>query len=274
MQVWTRALVGALLSVAVLAPTAAAQPTKRDAVCRHKVGQATRTYSTFLVERSLMCHRERIKGKLAPGIDCNDPTTWAANGFSRGVFLHTKDRTRHPRTLNTCRQDAPTLADLGYVGCPAPCDALPASTLPELSACMLCLADDCMLPAIDSVFGTTVLPADRHARKCLERVGRHLQHYFNARAFSQHLCQMKKERGYANWVGVPDCMDVDSATHPFHRFLTSYRNRKNVLIEKRCAGVDVATVLDMCGTDGPSLVSCTNTIADACADSLFSLIFP
>ncbi len=259
--------------VGALAHAAPAQ-TERDAVCRFKVGQATRNYTFMTVERALLCHKERLKQNLPAGIDCADPTTWAANGFSRGVFLHNKDRRRVPEHIDTCREDAPSLAALGYTSCPAPCGALPVNNFDELSDCMLCLADACILPAIADVFGTPPLSGTYAAGKCIERAGRHLEHYVNARALVQHVCQVKKERGYPNWGGVADCSDPDSPTHPFFRYLNSYRERKDRIVERRCAAVNLGSELNSCGTTPTDLVNCINARADQCADTLFSAVFP
>lgn len=267
-------LLAAAVSTGFGAAEALAQPTSRDAVCRHKIAQATRIYSSYRVERALYCHKLRIQGKIPAAIDCNDPATWAGHGFARGVFLHGKDRALHPGKVNTCRPDAPTLADLGFTSCPAPCDALPVSTFDELSACMLCVADSCIQPALAAAYGTTPLPATYKARKCVERAGRHLKLYYHMRGFVQHLCQVKKERGYPNWVGVPDCLSVEDPAHPFHRFLNSYRTRKNRVLNNRCAEVDVAAQTDTCGSDPASLVACVNAAAEQCSDAMFPVYFP
>lgn len=263
-------LCGTLLALALPAQG----QTERDAVCRFKVGQATRNYTFMTVERALLCHKERLKGNLPAGIDCADPDTWGVNGFSRGVFLHNKDRRRVPEHIDTCREDAPTLAALGYSSCPAPCGALPVNNFNELSDCMLCLADACILPAIGDVFGTPPLGGTYAAGKCIERVGRHVEQYYNARSLVQHVCQVKKERGYANWAGIPDCSNPDSPTHPFHRYLTGYLERKNRIVVKRCASVDLGSELNSCGSTTTDLVNCINARATQCADTLYDAIFP
>lgn len=267
-------IAGTILAVAASGGPASAQLTSRDAVCRHKVAQATRMYASYRVERALYCHKLRIQGKIPAAIDCNDPSTWPGHGFTRGVFLHGKDRALHPGKVRTCRPDAANLAALGYASCPAPCDALPVGTFDELSACMLCVADACMAPALDAAYGTPPLPANYKARKCIERAGRHMKSYFHARGFVQQLCQVKKERQYPNWVGVPDCLDVEHPSHPFHRFLNSFRTRKNRVLGNRCSEVDVATETDSCGSDPTSLITCVNAAADQCSDALFPIFFP
>ena len=52
------AFAAALVCAATLAP-ADAQYSSRDAACRYKVAQATRNYTTMLVERGLLCHKQR-----------------------------------------------------------------------------------------------------------------------------------------------------------------------------------------------------------------------
>ena len=259
---------------AVGAPAASAQFSSRDAACRYKVAQSTRNYSAFLVERALLCHKKRARGVLPPAIDCNDPATWATNGFTRGVYLHAKDRAQHARKVEGCRPDAATLADLGYASCAAPCDGIAITDLADLGECTLCLADDCMLAAIESVYGTTPLPAERAAAKCVERAGRHLETYYNARAFMQQKCQMKKDKGYANWVSVPDCGDLDDPAHPFFAKNAAYRDKRNAVLERRCADVDVAAETGTCGTDPAALASCITAAAEQCSNSIFPLVFP
>ena len=252
---------------------AAAQLSNRDAACRYKVAQATRNYSAFLVERSLLCHKQRMRGRLPAAIDCNDPTTWAANGFSRGVFLRNKDRALLARKVNGCRPDA-SLAALGYASCPAPCDGIAINGFADLADCVLCLADDCVEPALTSVFGTTPLPAARGAAKCVERAGRHLGGCDNPRAVLQQNCHLKKDRGYAGSETVPDCGAVDDPSHPFSARMAAFRAKKSLVLEKRCADVDVAAETDTCGNDAATLVTCTNALAEACADQIFPQVFP
>ncbi len=250
-----------------------AQLSSRDAACRYKVAQAARNYSAFVVERALLCHKKRARGSLPAAIECNDPSTWAANGFDRGAYLHSKDRSELARKVAGCRPDA-TLAALGYASCPAPCDALPVGTLDELSNCMLCLADDCMLDAVQSVYGTTPLPATKAAGKCVERAGRHLESYYNARTFMQQKCQMKKDKGYANWTGVPDCGDLDDPAHPFFAKNAAYRAKRENVLQRRCANVDVAAETGTCGTDAATLAACATAAAESCSNSLFPQVFP
>jgi len=269
-----------ILAVALLGATATPQPaagqyTSREAACRYKVAQATRNYSAFVVERALLCHKQRIQGKLPAAIDCNDASTWAVHGFTRGVYLRAKDRAQHAKKISACHPDAAPLANLGYgANCPAPCGAIALNEFSDLGECALCLADDCMDSALTTAFGTTPLPATHAARKCVERTGRHLENYYNARSFMQQKCQMKKDRGYAGWVAVPDCGDLASPAHPYSFRMTAYRAKKSLVLERRCSDVDVAAETDTCGVDAASLVACTNAIAEQCTDQIFPQLMP
>lgn len=268
------ALLLALVCACALPAAAAAQFTSRDAACRYKVAQATRNYSALLVERALLCHKQRAGGRLPAGIDCNDPSTWAANGFSRGAYLHQKDRDLHRDKVEGCNPDAPGLAALGYASCPAPCDGIALTGFADLSACTLCLADDCMLDAMQTVYGTTPLPVVKPAAKCVERAGRHLETYFNARTYMQQKCQVKKDKGYAGWTGVPDCGDLDDPAHPFHADNLAYRAKRDEVLARRCGDVHVAADTGTCGSDAATLATCASAAAEQCSNEMFPQVFP
>lgn len=267
------AFAAALVCAATLAP-AGAQYSSRDAACRYKVAQATRNYTTMLVERGLLCHKQRAGGTLPSGTDCNDPATWGANGFGRGVYLLGKDRALHRDRIEGCNPDAPSLAALGYASCPAPCDGIALGSFTALSDCTLCLADACMLDAMETVFGTTPLPAEPRTAKCVERAGRHLESYYNARTYMQQKCQLKKDKGYAGWTAVPDCGDLDDPAHPFYAKNLAFRSRRDAVLTARCDGVDVAGATGTCGSDPASLAACASAAAEQCSNLLFPQVFP
>ena len=263
------ATVAALLAVS---PATAQLTEPKDKQCRLKVAEAARGHALFLTKRIGYCHQQRLKGRISPAVDCNDPSTWAANGFQRGVDLEFKALARLADRVATCKPTG-TLADLGYGACPAPCGSITVTDIDSLTACVRCKAEDCTLAAAQSIFGTPALDQARPARKCQERAGRHLTLYLKNRGFFQNVCEYARSverRGFA----TADCVAIEDSEHPFFSRLSRFKLKQDNVLTRRCAAVDVGAELTSCAGDAAGLVNCVATEVQACTDGLFAMAFP
>lgn len=263
------ALVVSLISLAAAPAAAVLEP--RDAQCRVKVGEAARDYALFLTKRIGLCHRMRLKGTLPAAIDCADPSTWAANGFQRGLDLQFKALNRLPDRVATCN---PTggLAALGYGTCPAPCNAITISDIPSLTSCVQCMVEDSVLGAAAAIYGTPPLSLTRAEQKCQERAGRYLTQYVKERLYLQNVCQHGVEL-VRDGFEMANCIAINTNTHPFFLRLQVIKAQQDKVLENRCEDIDVAA-LDACGGDTTSLLACVAGEIETATDALWQMAFP
>lgn len=243
------------------------------AQCRLKAGTAYRAYGRALALRATICHRLRMSGKLPPAVICEDPSTWSANGFGKAFEGLQREQQRLRATVNSCSPDILTPASLGYGSCPAPCGAISIASFNDLADCLQCLTDDCIGGAVLATYGVPPLPIARAPRKCQERVGRDLVIYFNKLSKTEHVCQLRKDLNKHNYVGL-DCTDFSNPLNPLAPNVARAQAKLQSAIARRCAGVDLATQLDSCGTDVPSEQACLQMQVEQCTDLLFGAAYP
>lgn len=266
------ALLAASIATTMLAATASAFTTT-EAQCRLKTATAYRAYGRDYAIRAGLCHRDRMEAKLPPAIDCDDPSTWVANGFVKSFEGLTKAEQRLRDTINSCSPDIVSPASLGYTACPAPCDGVAVATFDDLGQCVFCLTDDCLHGALETAFGVPALPITKLPQKCQERIGRDLVIYYNKRAVTEQICEFRKELNKAGYVGI-DCTDFSNPLHPLAARIARATAKVDRLIAKRCAGVDLATELDSCGTDVVSEQTCLKSAVEQCTQTLFDAAYP
>ncbi len=267
-------LAPALLGFATLLITLTANAfTTPEAQCRLKAGTAYRAYGRDYAVRATKCHRDRMLGKLSPAADCDDPSTWAANGLTKDVAGLAAAEQRLRDVVNSCSPDILTPASLGYTTCPAPCDGVAVTTFDDLGECLYCLTDDCLRGAIESTYGVPPLLLEKEPRKCQERVGRDLVKYFNKRAVTEQICEFRKELGEDDYVGV-DCTDFGDPLHPLAPRIERALAKLEKQVAKRCAGVDIGAQLDSCGTDVASEQLCLEAAVEQCTSRLFGAAYP
>jgi hypothetical protein len=271
MRVPLALLTGVMLSIA--GRVAAQNPIVDNAQCRLTVGTSVRHYGSALLIRVSKCHQQRMRSRLPPGLDCNDPGAWAPNGFTSGAAALERDVQRLRDQMQRCSPGPATPADVGYVVCPVPCGALSVGTFAELGECMKCLVEAAALGAAQDVFGTPPVPLSRPARQCQATVGRRSVVYLNKSMLTQQNCQFRKEIAQADFVAA-DCGNLDDLNHPYAANVARARQKVTDQVTNRCGVVDLSADLNSCGTDAPSEATCTIAAVDQCAAALFSAVYP
>lgn len=261
----------AVVPLATSAPAAAFDTA--EAQCRLKAGTAYRIYGRDYTTRAARCHLKRMLGKFPPAVDCDDPSTWVANGLLRDSTGLATAAQRLRDAVNSCKPTITTPASLGYTTCPAPCGAVAINTFDDLGECLLCLTDDCLGSAVESVFGVPPLPIERTQRKCQERIGRELVLYYNKRSLHEQVCELRKELENPGYIGI-DCTDFTNPLHPLARRLERIHEKLEKLVAKRCADVDIGAQLDSCGTDVASEQTCLKAAVEQCTELLFDAAYP
>ena len=118
-----------------LVGTAAAQSVSA-AACRLSVGNSVRLFGELIGVQVGICHRQRMRGDLSNAIDCSQPSSWAADGYTDGSTALARGVARFRAAMQTCSPGPVTPADVGYTSCPAPCAGMPVPTFDELGACL------------------------------------------------------------------------------------------------------------------------------------------
>lgn len=262
-----------LMLVAANRPAAAID--SADAHCRYKVANAARTYLNHLAQRINTCHQHRMRGQLPAGLDCNDPSTWAANGYGAGAQRMQTTIAKITKLANSCNPIGGTPASVGYNACPAPCAALPVGTFSEVATCMRCVVDACLLPAAQQVYGSVPLPVSYLPQQCQQVMGLKLEEYTTKRLFLEDSCRYNQERGKPAVQGIDCIADLDN---PATALSVAHRravNDFNSRIGNRCALVDdLAGELDSCATDAATALSCVFAVTSSCADTVHGASMP
>jgi len=246
-----------------------------DAQCRYKVSNAARTYLNNLAQRVNTCHQRRMRGQLPAALDCNDPSTWVANGYAAGAARMQVTLERIIKIANACNPIGDTPASVGYTSCPAPCAGLPVGTFTEVAGCMKCVVDSCLLPAAQQIYGTVPLPVGYLARQCQQVMGVKLEEYTTKRLFLQDSCRYNQERGKPAVQGINCLTDLDN---PATALSVAHRRALNdftARVGNRCAQVaDIVGELDSCATDSATAVSCVLAVTSSCADTVYQASMP
>jgi hypothetical protein len=225
------------------------------AQCRLSYGRSVRVISVSLTLRVEICHRERLRGKVPAGVDCSDPWSWASAGYGVGAHGLDHDLGRYQAEAVNPTPTLDTPDQLGYLSCPAPCDAIAIQTFADFGDCLLCHNQPAAVAAWETVLGFPPVTGDQKAELCQSAIGRGMFRYTHKLFKLQTGCEFKREvskDGFQNF----ECIDIDAPGHPLHKRMSRFRARIVDRISRRCPAATVA-LLDTCGSDGPSVGECT-----------------
>lgn len=246
-----------------------------DAFCRYKVSNAARMYLNHLAQRINTCHQRRMRGDLPAALNCNDPSSWAANGYTSGAAKMQTTIAKIQDLASSCNPVGETPASVGYSACPAPCGAMPVSTFAEVGLCMRCVVDSCLLPAVQQIYGTVPLPVGYHALRCQQVMGRKMEEYTTKRLFLESSCRVNQERGKPYLQGLDCITALESPTTAISVAHDRAMNDFNQRIFNRCDLVpDIVAELDSCATDATTSLSCVFAVTSSCADTVYQASMP
>ncbi len=267
-------LVVALIVSAVSVPALAADREAADkGQCRLSFARSLRAFSVSLAFRSGICHRDRLRGKLSADIDCNDPWSWTEASYPRGAGRLDRDLRRFAAESAHCTPTIDTTEEVGYTSCPAPCEALPVTTFPELGDCLVCIARDATPTYLNAIVGTPPVSGDRDARRCEIAVGHNVSRYLHKRKKLQNGCEFLTEIAKNGFVGV-DCVDIGAPGHPYERRINRLRGRVVDQVRRKCAKADLAATLDLCDDDVTAAGECVASLVDDWAAQIHPSAFP
>ena len=241
--------------------------------CRLSFARSLRALSVSLAFRSGLCHRDRLKEKLAADIDCNDPWSWTPEAYPRGAGRVAHDLSRFAAESEFCTPTVKTTAEVGYLSCPAPCAALPVTSFPELGDCLACIAADASPTYMAALVGTPPVSGDRNALRCQIAVGHNVSRYLHKRKKLQNGCEFLTEIAKDGFVGV-DCVDIGAPGHPYERRINRLRARVVDQVRRKCAKADLAATLALCDDDVTAAGECVASLVDAWAAQIHPSAFP
>jgi len=241
--------------------------------CRLSFARSMRTLSVSLAFRAGLCHRDRMKGKVAPTVDCNDPWSWTAETYPYGAQRVEHDLSRYDAESKFCTPTISTTAEVGYVSCPAPCDALPVTTFPELGDCLHCIARDALPVVMEAAVGTPPITGDGNARRCQIAIGRNISRYFHKRKKLQNSCEFLVEIEKPPFIGV-ECIEIGGPGHPFATRINRLRARVADQVRRKCLKADLTATLDLCADDPTAAGECAVSLVDAWAAQIHPAGFP
>ncbi len=270
---WLKYAAGALALLNIVSSPAFGYPLGDRALCRLSFGNTVRQRVAVITVQMGLCHRDRLLGRIPDSVSCSDPATWAASNYEAGVAALARQLARMQAQSRQCSARVETTAEIGHTGCPAPCEALPTTTFPELGACMECLIQASALTSMPPTLGSPPLPATKAARICEQNIARGMVIYMNKRMKLQHDCQFLKEINDPEYAGV-DCADLNQPTHPYYARAQRAVDKLRLQITGRCEAVMLATELDTCGADVAAESSCVLAAADQWTDTMMAALYP
>lgn len=262
------------VALATFAPPALADRAASDrGLCRLSFAHSLRALAVSFAFRSQVCHRDRLRGKVAPDVDCNDPWSWSDTHYAVGASLVAKDVERYRARSARCPASVPTTAEVGYVSCPSPCASLPTSTFPEFGLCLECVAAAATPPTFATIFGVPPVPGERPAVNCMTAIGRAVARHYHRRKKLQNDCEFLVEIQKTGWSGVV-CVDLEDPSHPYAERMNRFRGRVEQQTMRKCAGVEMAAQLDVCGSTPADAAVCALDHAEAWSATMHAATYP
>lgn len=243
------------------------------AQCRMSYGRSVRVLSVSVSLRVVLCHRERLRGNVPPSVDCSDPWSWESAGYAEGAYGLTHDLYRYDLESENCTATVDTPDQVGYLSCPAPCDAIAIANFSDVGDCFVCLDQPNAVTAWQTMLGTPPVTGDKKAEACQSAIGRAIVRYAHKRMKLQAGCEFKREvskDGYENF----DCVDIGAPTHPLGNRISRFRARMVDMLTRRCGTPNVASLLDTCGADGAAIGECVAQGIELWADTVHPPIYP
>jgi len=258
----------------------AAWPSGGDA-CRKQVSTATNKYLRVASKLRQACFRSQMQGTLPlyPAMNCADPGTWSAGGYSGGVAKLAAAAQAMTKSVGQRCRGALLPPMVGFGACPSPCDASVPDMLSfdDVAACMQCLGNGCQQYVDGESYGAAPLldqRSDLPALSCQASVGRAVGEYIYKRLKLQARCQMRQEGQRTGWANV-DCTDPTLPTHPQYGDHLGLLKALQSTVSRSCGNHNaLATVLDTCGTDVASVLVCLQSASGACVNLVHGGAFP
>jgi hypothetical protein len=247
---------------------------KSDLKCRKGIAKGFLKAVTTADKTSGKCHKDRQKGKLGAGVDCNDlgpepGTLGAADG--KGKFAKAQQK-----LIDTPAKKCADLASdnvlSNFVSCPADCEAAlglpnPLTSLDQAVQCLACVAGDYIGAANDvRLDSPDPLSMSKDDMKCAQTV---------AKAYSKYLASILKSRTKCQDGADKDGGDdlnstCQSSNDPDGKGkIAKALNKAEGLIDKKCPTANLTNVSSCATTNLTDLKACLETATNDAEVALF-----
>ena len=264
-------LVLSLALVALPRPVHALSPA--EIVCRKTLAENVLKISSTILKEAVKCHRARMAGDPAvpATVDCNDVAQLPSKSLAA---IAKAEQKLAERAAGTCELFGYSPADLGYVTCTAPCDAIAIlgfSGADSVAACLACQTRAQYTNAGSAAYGTfpnpPILDPASYALTCQRAIAKQLVRLQLTRMKDQQKCQTLKDKEKPPPTAMTDCRTADL-------------NGKVAKAEAKVLGVLIntcnfqsMTTLTSCAQDlGPER-DCIVAAASGAADELFRQVY-
>lgn len=270
-------LVAVVIAIALPASSGTFSSPMREifdkAQCRMSYARSVRALSVSLSLRVSICHRDRLRGKLPVSLECNDPWGWLPATYPKGYDGVVHDLDRYAAESRLCTPTVTMPTQVGYLSCPAPCEAITIGTFVDWGNCLECVNRPLAQRVWESALGSPPVSGERFAAGCQSIVGRGILRYAHKLMKLQASCEFLVEISKPPFVGQ-QCTDLHAPGHPYALRVARFRERLMNAIQRRCSKADLPILLDTCGVDGDAEALCVVTAVEQWAVDGHPPIYP
>jgi len=258
--------VTALTMFAAAAPASAAFTTDQ-LKCRQTIAKETAKLAKTIGKTLTGCHKNRQKGKVTAGNDCNDVNALETDPKGKVAKTVAKMAAKIADPIKgKCTPLAP--GSMGYNQCPAPCDI----TVPtigdaaDVAACLACLTDAEVSAMVAAAQDSPAPPLGKDDAKCHSTIGKEQTKHLNTALKERPKCQNAAEGAGATSID-PSCEGAIAK-------IDATRTKGEGKITGSCAApVDLNNVNSCSLVDTASLNTCLFDDSDAVGLTLFNAMY-
>ncbi len=260
-------VVAAATTMLAIAAPASAQFSNDQLKCRQTIAKETAKLGKTIGKTLISCHKNRQKGKVAAGNDCNDVD--APETDLKGKVTKTKNKMTD-KIADPVKGKCTPLAVgfMGYHQCPAPCD-IPVPTIGDASdvaACLICLTENEVETMVAAAQDSPTPPLGKDESKCHGAIGKNLTKHFDTALKERPKCQNAAESAGAT--------SVDAACQGSILKIDGARTKGEAKLTSSCAPPTDLVAVNSCSTvDTASLNTCVFDDSDARGLSVFEAMY-
>lgn len=233
------------VGLALTSPNRAeAQFSKEVLKCRATVSKSISKLSTTAAKTIVGCHKNRDKGKVDVGVDCND----LAQADTKSKVQKAEDKARE---LIPSKCVDISVDEAGFAVCGAPCEvAVPAvGNFSDVASCLVCQAKTAAESATGNAQGGPAATplSDKDEAKCHGTVGKAGLKYFSSILKERLKCQSSAEK--EGTTSSEACRNAAIGK------LTTARTKAIDGILPKCEGVNLDN-LNTCSNDLQTMATC------------------
>lgn len=264
-----------VLSFAVAAlPRSADAFTPSEAACRKTLAAGVLKIAATIVKEEIKCHRGRMAGDpdVAATVDCNDVAALPAKSQSK--ITKAEDKLAILADAK-CTAAGIHPADLGYLGCSAPCDGIDIlgfSGTNSVASCLACQTRNAAAVAGAGTYGAYPDPPtfdpSSFALPCQASIGKELVRQELTLVREQQKCQYLKDKNKPPTTGATNCRTADLKGK-----VAKVESKAEGALTASCTNQILGSQLTSCGATVVDEGTCVIAAAAADADTLFTQVY-